>query len=743
MPRIGIDLGTTNTLAALVYDDGPHVIPRGAGESVPSVVQYPEGDEGDEVVVGRLAGNETERVVRSVKRLMGRTYSEAMSEGAPKYFRDSVSLARLGGNDLALELSGDSGSTRRLWPHEVSARILAHVRRQAESALQAKVDSAVITVPAYFRDPHRSATLDAARAAGLEVAGGDLLDEPSAAALAFAPVVGLGAGEPVLVVDWGGGTFDVTVQSHDGHQGWLQRAIDGDLVLGGDDLEQDLLEHVATTFPFLHEVMHDETAYWPLREAARQTKEALSERLEAAFTCTVFHPETGRPLAAALTVTRAAFEARIEARLRRVVEVVERCLSKPDVDRSSILKVLLVGGSSRIPAFRSRVQALLPKARLHDDVDPMEAVALGAAIYANDRPEIGRICPYGYAFVDEEGGVHDVIPPESPIPTPEYGHFGFRFETRYAAQTVYRVTLRAYTEASARRSFHERQRLFARGMPPSPAGTGIDAEIWLDEHKKPQVACYVQGDMEPRRMEGREEGPEELFMRLSSLGLEAEAKIEANQAAGGELIDSLRGALGLGTAATESRDRAQAEGAVQLLQDNLEQLDAKRAAGQEDHLSIDEKAQRRAMEWVPIFENEILPKFWDLLSADQRAGAIERLRAVRVMAQTGAPANSILSSLDEVKEQLFATEGGPLVRAWYGSYLLGMPDRIASDLRTRALRCRAVWTGDPSERRAALAALHETLAESDAALKRYRATSSVVDASPDLVIPAQGAGRGD
>jgi hypothetical protein len=373
----------------------------------------------------------------------------------------------------------------------------------------------------------------------------------------------------------------------------------------------------------------------------------------------------------------------------------------------------------------------------------MEAVALGAAIYANDRPEIGRICPYGYAFVDEEGGVHDVIPPESPIPTPEYGHFGFRFETRYAAQTVYRVTLRAYTEASARRSFHERQRLFARGMPPSPAGTGIDAEIWLDEHKKPQVACYVQGDMEPRRMEGREEGPEELFMRLSSLGLEAEAKIEANQAAGGELIDSLRGALGLGTAATESRDRAQAEGAVQLLQDNLEQLDAKRAAGQEDHLSIDEKAQRRAMEWVPIFENEILPKFWDLLSADQRAGAIERLRAVRVMAQTGAPANSILSSLDEVKEQLFATEGGPLVRAWYGSYLLGMPDRIASDLRTRALRCRAVWTGDPSERRAALAALHETLAESDAALKRYRATSSVVDASPDLVIPAQGAGRGD
>jgi molecular chaperone DnaK (HSP70) len=739
MPRIGIDLGTTNTLAALVYDDGPHVIPRGAGENVPSVVWFREGDAGD-VVVGREAANEVDQVVRSVKRLMGRTYTEALGEQAQKYFRHSVGLVRLGDNDLGLELRGE-GSARRLWPHEVSARILAHVRRGAESALRAPVDSAVITVPAYFRDPHRSATLDAAREAGLEVAGGDLLDEPSAAALAFARLVSVAPGEQVLVVDWGGGTFDVTVQSHDG-QGWLQRAIDGSLVLGGDDLEHDLIEHVAKAMPLLREVMADEAGYWSLRRAARQAKEALSDRLEAAFICTVFHPDTGRPLPVAQTVTRDVFEATIGPRLHEVAVIVERCLSKADVDRSSIRKVLLVGGSSRIPAFRSAVQTLLPRARLHDEVDPMEAVALGAAIFANERPEIGRICPYGYAFVDDEGGVHDVIPPESPIPTPDYGHYGFRFETRYAAQTVYRVTLQAYTEAATQRSLHDRQRLFARSMPPTPAGTPIDAEIWLDDHKRPQVACYVKGITEPRQMEGREEGPEELFTRLLSLGLDAEAKVEANHGAGGDLIDSLRSALGLGTAATESRDRAQAEGAVQLLQDNLEQLDAKMTANQEEHLSMDEKAQRRAMEWVPIFENEILPKFWDLVSADDRAQVIERLRAVRVMAQTGAPAGSILSSLDEVKEQLFAGVGGPLMRAWYASYLLGMPDRMCVELRTRALRCRAVWN-DPDERRAALEALHETLAESEAALKRYRATSSVVDASPDLVIPPREAGRGD
>jgi actin-like ATPase involved in cell morphogenesis len=738
MPRIGIDLGTTNSLAALVYDDGPHVIPRGAGETTPSVVFY--NDDPAAEVVGREADNELECVVRSAKRLMGRTYSEAMAEGAARYFRDSVALVRQGENDLALEVHLPGGQRRRLWPHEVGARVLAYLRARAAAELRASVDAAVVTVPAYFRDPHRAATLDAAREAGLEVAGGDLLDEPSAAALAFAPVVGVAPGEQVLVVDWGGGTFDVTVQSHDGGS-WLQRAIDGDLVLGGDDLEEDLVDLVAAREPALRAVLHDEAAHWTLRRAARQTKEALSHRSEAAFTATVYHPQSGRPLAAARTVSRGEFEERIAPRLARIREIVERCLTRPDVDRASIRKVLMVGGSSRIPAFRAAIQALLPQARLHDEVDPMAAVALGAAIYANDRPEIGRICPYGYAFVDDQGACHDVVPPESPIPTPEYGHYGFRFETRYAAQTVYRVTLQAFTEAGTRRAYHDRQRLFARGMPALPAGAHIDAEIWLDGNKQPQVVCYVDGDAAPRPMAGREEGTEELFTRLTSLGLEAEAKLEANQAAGGELIESLRGALGLGSAASESRDREQAAGAVRLLQDNLEQLEAKVAANQEAGLSPDQKAWRRAMEWVPIFENEVLPKFWDQLRPEERTLAIERIRAVRVMAETGAPAHAILAGLDEVREGLFAAEAGPLAKAWYRSYLLGVPERMAGELRERALACRAAWH-DAEERDAALGALHESLAESELVLKRYWATATVVDASPDLVIPPREAGRG-
>jgi hypothetical protein len=232
-------------------------------------------------------------------------------------------------------------------------------------------------------------------------------------------------------------------------------------------------------------------------------------------------------------------------------------------------------------------------------------------------------------------------------------------------------------------------------------------------------------------------------MRPTSLGLAAEAKPEANRAAGGAHNASLRTAHGLGAAATESQDRAQAEGAVQLLQDHLEQLDAKRSANQEEHLSIDEKAQRRALEWVPIFENEILPKFWELLSAEERTQAIEGLRGVRVMAQTGAPANSILFGLDEVRHRLSETEAGPAIRAWYTASLLGTPDRMGAELRARALRFRDAWSGDPDERQAALDSLHESLAEADAALKRYRATDSVVDASPDLVIPVRERSRGD
>jgi molecular chaperone DnaK (HSP70) len=247
--RIGIDLGTTNTVAAMVYDDGAHVIPRGRGRLIPSAVHFRWQEGEQDVAVGEEAEKwmAEGRVVRSVKRLMGRTYSEALRQGSERYFPleagapgASVRLVRRGENDVGLAIGVAGAGERTLWPHEVSAWVLREARSHAERSLGRPIEAAAITVPAYFRDPHRAATLDAARLAGIDV-WGELLDEPSAAALAFAPVVGFKPGEPVLVVDWGGGTLDVTVQMSRGAE-WYQAAIGGDIVLGGDDLDLALAE---------------------------------------------------------------------------------------------------------------------------------------------------------------------------------------------------------------------------------------------------------------------------------------------------------------------------------------------------------------------------------------------------------------------------------------------------------------------------------------------------------------------
>src|SRR5262245_60031620 len=288
MARIGIDLGTTNTVVAMVYDDGPHVVPRGRGRLIPSAVFFRWEQGPSDVVVGEEAERwmAEGRVVRSVKRLMGRTYAEAVQENSAKYFahdQGTVRLVRRGGHALGLEIHRPEAEPRVMWPHEVSAWVLREAKAHAERCLERTIEVATVTVPAYFRDPHRAATLDAARLAGLEVVG-DLLDEPTAAALAFAPVVGFKPGEPVLVVDWGGGTLDITVQLSKGTD-WLQAAIGGDLTLGGDDLDRALAEWALERAGLAPAVLREEQNRWMLLKAAREAKERLSDRPEATLAC--------------------------------------------------------------------------------------------------------------------------------------------------------------------------------------------------------------------------------------------------------------------------------------------------------------------------------------------------------------------------------------------------------------------------------------------------------------------------
>ena len=282
--RIGIDLGTTNSAVAMLYDDGPSLVPRGAMDPIfePSVVLFDQRS--DDWIAGGDADHAVAHAVRSIKRLMGRTHSDAMAQDAERHFGSrSQKLVRLHHDDLQLQLLDDDGSqVAAVWPPEVFAHVLKHLKTRAESALGTTVE-AVVTVPAYFADAHRAATLEAARLAGLTVLE-PLLDEPTAAALAFSRIVGLAVGEPLLVVDWGGGTLDVTVLVSDGN-GFTQVAIDGDLNLGGDDLDLALADQILNRKELSLDLLQDPVNRYTLLKEVRSVKHRLSENAIGTVNC--------------------------------------------------------------------------------------------------------------------------------------------------------------------------------------------------------------------------------------------------------------------------------------------------------------------------------------------------------------------------------------------------------------------------------------------------------------------------
>ncbi|HET9317830.1 MAG TPA: Hsp70 family protein, partial [Vicinamibacteria bacterium] len=559
---IGIDLGTTNTVVAMVYDDGPHVMPRGGGVIIPSVVRFEPGSSGPPVV-----GEEAERMpaaIRSIKRLMGRTYEGAIEEGSERFFASDEGgrLARALAGDLQLEVNAGWPQPKRFWPHEIQAHILREAKAHAERCLKRPVTGATITVPAYFGDPHREATLDAARLAGLELAG-HVLDEPSAAALAFGSIVGFGLHEPILIVDWGGGTLDVTVQVSDGRE-WQQLAIDGDLALGGDDIDL-VVARLALRKARLDEgLLRDAVNQHVLRRAARRAKEALSAKEETAVEAPrLLDPDTDKPIPWPLvTIRRAELEDAMATLMEAALDTVGRCLEHRDVARDKVTKVLLVGGSSRIPAFRTALQALLPQARLHDDVDPMHSVALGAAVFANAKPSLARICPYGFDVLHEDGSRTELIQANSEVPTPDFAHFGLPAFTRYPAQTIYRLTLSTFAERGGVKVPLQTQRLFGRDLPPTAQGTRVDVELWLDENKTVQAVCHVEGHAGAITLDSLDKQGRMLFSEVLDANLEAAAVLEANQEADGGLVGRLKQGFELSRSALESRSHAHAETAL-------------------------------------------------------------------------------------------------------------------------------------------------------------------------------------
>jgi molecular chaperone DnaK (HSP70) len=751
MARIGIDLGTTNTVVGLVYDDGPHVVPRGAGRIIPSVVALP-GTDSEGVLVGESADNfqADGPVVRSVKRLMGRTYTEAKREESEKYFPESqgdVRLAKHGENGAGLDIMSPSGDSRFLWPEEICAHILREAKRHAETALGAAIQSAVVTVPAYFRDPHREATLDAARLAGLEVLGA-LLDEPTAAALAFAPHVGLGDGEPVLVADWGGGTLDVTVLMSAGTE-WAQVNIDGHLTLGGDDVDTALVDLAITRSSLSRDVLLSPTNRRELRIAARALKESLSQRAEAFFLCPRLRdPENDRPLPPlTFSLSRKEFEDATRSLMKAALDRVDRCLAHKDVVRDAIRKVLLVGGSSQIPAFRRGLKELLPHGDQFQDVDPMKAVGLGAAIYANRPPEIARICPYGYAYLHDDESQTVVVPPGTEIPTPEISRFGVQAATAFQAQTVYRLKLVPFTERTdGRRSFFpESQRLFACELPPTEMGHRVDVEVWLDENKTVKAQCYIRGFEKPFPLEGGERGAEELFTRLHDHQLDAEALLAANPKAHGGLMADLKTAVGLANAARAAKDRGASQNAIERLLELQAQIEARREDAIGDALLPPaERARHRIEGWLSFYETEMVGRFLDILEPQQTEDIENAIRTLRLRLRTGASLDEITASFNQLERTLFSGPRKLVLDAWKLASVLGVPPQAASRLRAGATRLRdALRAEDEASVHGETAALEAELAQVQAAWKKWRETEALLEAGADLRVIKEGRASGN
>src|SRR5580698_633412 len=368
---IGIDLGTTNSVVAIMEGREPKVIVNEEGaRTTPSVVAW---DDKGEVLVGQIAKRQAvtnpENTIFSAKRFIGRRFEEVTEEVK----RAPYKVVRASNGDSAFVVRGKNVS-----PQEVSARILAKLKKAAEDYIGEKVSEAVITVPAYFNDAQRQATKDAGRIAGLDVKR--IVNEPTAAALAY----GLDKvkDETIAVYDFGGGTFDISILEVG--EGVIEvKATNGDTHLGGDNIDQRLVDWLIDEFKKDEGLdlrgKGNEMALQRLRDAAERAKIELSTTMETEINLPFITADASGPKHLVIKLTRAKLESMVEDILQRSVGPSKQCLKDAGVDASKINEVVLVGGQTRMPRIQAIVKELFGREG-HKGVNPDEVVAIGAAI---------------------------------------------------------------------------------------------------------------------------------------------------------------------------------------------------------------------------------------------------------------------------------------------------------------------------------------------------------------------------